>query len=72
MHTIVNIADKPKKLPESVSFHNPRKWGLDLLGQMIPLYTSGATSRVWSVYFFYNVLDNASTNSWPNLKPVTN
>jgi hypothetical protein len=60
-----------KRLPETVSFYNKTKHGVDIFDQMTRLYTTKAQSRRWPVHVFYNLLDFAGINSWILFKKST-
>ena len=64
MHSDVDIANNEKKTPETVTFYNSTKYGVDVLDQMARKYTVKAGSRRWPVHVWYNILDLAAINSW--------
>ncbi|GFX71364.1 hypothetical protein TNCV_2453751 [Trichonephila clavipes] len=49
----------PKKLPETTSFYNSTKFGVDIAVQMAQKYSVKAGSMWWPVHVFYNILDLA-------------
>jgi CO dehydrogenase/acetyl-CoA synthase gamma subunit (corrinoid Fe-S protein) len=53
-----------KKLPETVSFYNKTKFGVDVTDQMARKYTVKSASRRWPLQVFFNILDLAGINSW--------
>ena len=63
MHATVDTGDDRKYKPETVKFHNPTKFGFDVLDQMVRKYTVNAASRRWPVQFFYSILDFAAINA---------
>lgn len=71
LHSNVTIGNDAKKLPESISYYNATKFGVDVLDQMTRKYTVKAASRRWPVQVFYNILDLAAINSWVLYKEVT-
>lgn len=64
MHSSVDIGEDKKKLPETVSFYNSSKYGVDVADQMSRHYSTKAASRRWPLQVFYNILDLAGINSW--------
>ncbi|GFS69276.1 HTH La-type RNA-binding domain-containing protein [Trichonephila clavipes] len=53
------------KLPETISFYNSRKFGVDIADQMVRKYSVEAgTRRWWPIFAFYNIIDLAGINSW--------
>lgn len=60
-----------KKLPETVSFYNSTKYGVDIIDQMARQYTIRAGSRRWPVQVFYNILDLVLINAWVLYKEST-
>ena len=72
LHNFVDIAtEQVKKLPETVSFYNSTKYGVDVLDQMCRKYSVKAASRRWPVHVWYNILDLAAINAWILYKSVT-
>ena len=63
MHSTVDIGDDRKSKPETVTFYNSTKFGVDVVDQMARKYSVNATSRRWPVQFFYNILDLAAINA---------
>lgn len=65
MHQSVAVnQETQKKLPETVSFYNSTKFGVDILDQMSRLYTVKFGCRRWPMHVFFNVLDLAGINAW--------
>ena len=52
-----------KKKPETVTFYNKTKCGVDIADQMARQYTVKAGTRRWPVAVFYNILDIACINA---------
>ncbi|XP_041654135.1 uncharacterized protein LOC121516789, partial [Cheilinus undulatus] len=71
MHPVVTIGADRKKKPETVSFYNVTKVGVDVLDQMARLYTVKGATRRWPVAVFYNLLDMAAINAYVLLKSCT-
>ena len=63
MHGSVTISDTRKKLPESVTYYNKTKSGVDNIDQMARLYTSNEAPRRWPLQVFYNILDFVAINA---------
>ena len=53
-----------KKKPETVTFYNKTKCGVDIADQMARQYTVKAGTRRWSVAVFYKILDFACINAY--------
>ncbi|CAK9827595.1 hypothetical protein ANTRET_LOCUS5276 [Anthophora retusa] len=70
-HRNVRIAKNEKRVPETISFYNNTKYGVDILDQMARKYSTKAGSRRWPVHVFYNILDLAAINAWVIYKDVT-
>lgn len=62
-HKSVQIGDGEKKLPETVTFYNANKFGVDVLDQKARLYTTKVASRKWPLQVFCNILDLAGINA---------
>ncbi len=72
LHPTVDVDNNdPKKLPETISFYNSTKFGVDVADQMARKYSVKAGSRRWPVHVFYNILDLAGINSWILYKETT-
>lgn len=63
-HKHVKIDKTAKKLPETVSFYNRTKFGVDVTDQMARKYTVKSGSRRWPLQVFFNILDLAGINCW--------
>ena len=63
MHPTVDIASNENKTPETVSFYNLTKYGVDIVDQMTRLYTVRSVSWKWQVHVLYNILDLAAMNA---------
>ena len=61
----------PKKKPETVLFYNETKVGVDVVDQMVRMYSVKASSRRWPMHVFYNVIDMALLNGWILFREVT-
>ncbi|KAJ8400903.1 hypothetical protein AAFF_G00392570 [Aldrovandia affinis] len=62
-HQHVAIATDAKKKPETVTYYNATKVGVDVLDQMAQQYSvKGGTCTAWPVAVFYNILDLAAIN----------
>ena len=72
LHRDVQIgATSPKKKPETVLFYNKTKVGVDVVDQMVRLYSVKAASRRWPMHVFYNVIDMALLNGWILFREIT-
>ena len=63
MHSTVDIGDDRKSKPETATFNNSTKFGVDVIDQTAIKYIVNAASRRWPVQFFYNILDLAAINA---------
>jgi uncharacterized ubiquitin-like protein YukD len=70
-HKSVNIEKNKKQTPETITYYNNTKFGVDVLDQMAKKYTVKASSRRWPMQVFYNILDLAAINSWILYKETT-
>lgn len=70
-HKGVKIQDNFKKLPETVSFYNKTKFGVDVTDQMARKYSVKSGSRRWPLQVFFNILDLVGINSWILYKNLT-
>lgn len=71
MHSNINIANNSKKTPETITFYNETKFGVDIVDQMCRKYSVKAGSRRWPIHTFYNILDFAAINAWIIFKCVS-
>lgn len=71
LHNSVSIENSEKKKPETITYYNQTKYGVDIVDQMIRLYTTKSGSRRWPMHVFYNVLDISAINAWILYKEVT-
>ena len=60
-----------KKKPETVSFYNKTKCGVDIADQMARQYTVKAGTRRWLVAVFYHFLNLACINAYVLYKKKT-
>ncbi|XP_029441015.1 uncharacterized protein LOC115080763 isoform X2 [Rhinatrema bivittatum] len=72
MHPDVQLGPDTKRKPNTVTFYNETKSGVDVIDQMARKYSVKAASRRWPVHTFYNMLDLAAINAWILYKTVTN
>lgn len=70
-HKHVKIDKTNKRLPETVSFYNNTKFGVDITDQMARKYSVKSGSRRWPLQVFFNILDLAGINSWILYKNTT-
>ncbi|KAJ8883967.1 hypothetical protein PR048_015823, partial [Dryococelus australis] len=71
LHSNISIGNDQKHLPETVSFYNATKYGVDVLNQMARKYSVRVASRCWPVKVFYNILDLTGINTWVLFKQIT-
>ena len=71
LHPDVQIGDDRKSKPETVTFYNKTKSGVDVIDQMCRKYSVKSASRRWPFHTFCNILDLAGINSWVLYKEVT-
>lgn len=71
MHPTVAIGKDKKRLPETISYYNSTKFGVDIADQMARRYSTKAASRRWPLQVFYNILDFAGINSWVLFREAT-
>ncbi|XP_044062125.1 uncharacterized protein LOC122880764 [Siniperca chuatsi] len=71
VHTSVGITDGPKAKPESVTYYNNTKYGVDVLDQMAKAYSVKGGTRRWPVAVFYNILDLTGINAHILFKECT-
>lgn len=71
VHSTVGIGEGTKQIPETVSYYNSTKYGVDVVDQMARLYSTKAGSRRWPVQVFYNILDLAAINAAILYREVT-
>ncbi|XP_035231848.1 uncharacterized protein LOC118203679 [Stegodyphus dumicola] len=64
MHSNMFVDDSIKKNPNTVTYYNSTKCGIDVADQMLRKYSTSSGSRRWPVHVFYNVLDIAALNAW--------
>lgn len=62
-HRTVSTGDGAKKLPNTVSYYNSTKVGVDVMDQMARMYSVKGGSHRWPVAVFYNILDLAAINA---------
>ena len=70
-HTGVQIEDNHKRLPETISYYNKTKFGVDVVDQMTRKYSVKAGNFRWPLQIFFNILDLAAINAWILYKQCT-
>ena len=58
----LNTGDSKK--PEIITFYNPTKGGVDVVGMMMGNYAVSRNSRRWSLTVFFALLNIANVNSY--------
>ena len=71
LHPSVMVDTTTKKKPETVTFYNKTKCGVDIADQMARQYPVKAGARRWPVAVFYNILDLACINAYVLYKKTT-
>lgn len=71
LHPEVAVSKEGKKKPETVTFYNATKYGVDIVDQMIRKYSTKVACRRWPMHVFYNILDMAAINAWIIYNQVT-
>ncbi|XP_034735679.1 uncharacterized protein LOC117949486, partial [Etheostoma cragini] len=71
VHTSVGITDGPKAKPDSVTYYNNTKYGVDVLDQMAKAYSVKGCTQRWPVAVSYNILDLAGINAHVLYKECT-
>uniref|UniRef100_A0AAV2MH86 PiggyBac transposable element-derived protein domain-containing protein n=1 Tax=Knipowitschia caucasica TaxID=637954 RepID=A0AAV2MH86_KNICA len=64
LHQTVLTGTEGKRKPETITFYNTTKVGVDSLDQMARLYSTKGATRRWPVAVFCNILDLAAINAW--------
>ena len=70
-HTGVRIEDNYKRIPETITFYNKTKYGVDVVDQMARKYSMKAGSFQWPIQVFFNILDLVAINAWILYKECT-
>ncbi len=63
MHMNVFADDSAKKKPNTVTYYNNTKCGIDVVYQILRKYSTRCGTLRWLVHVFYNVLDIAALNT---------
>lgn len=71
LHPDVALGSDGKKKPETVTFYNETKYGVDIVDQMARKYSVKPPARRWPLHTFSNILDLAGINAWILYKEVT-
>lgn len=70
-HKFVTVENNDKRLPETVSYYNKTKFGVDMTDQMARKFTTKSKSCRWPLQVFFNLLDLAGINAWILYKQTT-
>ncbi|CAK9834249.1 hypothetical protein ANTRET_LOCUS10801 [Anthophora retusa] len=70
-HRNIQIEDNCKRVPETVTFYNKTKFGVDVADQIARKYSVKAGCFRWPLQVFYNILDLAAINAWMLYKECT-
>ena len=71
MHASPSVSGGEKKKPDVVQFYNQNKVAVDVVDQMVRMYSTRCATRRWPVGLWCNVLDLAAQNSWIIYKKST-
>ncbi|XP_037024964.1 piggyBac transposable element-derived protein 4-like isoform X1 [Bradysia coprophila] len=71
LHKSVTVENDINKKPDTITYYNNTKYGVDIADGMAKAHSVKAASRRWPVHVFYNILDLAGINSWILYKQVT-
>lgn len=71
LHKSVTIEENSNKKPNTITYYNNTKCGVDIADGMAKAHSVKAASRRWPVHIFYNILDLAGINAWILYKKVT-
>ena len=63
-HTDVQVEDNYKRVPETITFYNRTKFGVDVVDQMARKYNVKAGNLEWPLQVFFNILDLAAISVW--------
>ncbi|KOX75774.1 hypothetical protein WN51_12562 [Melipona quadrifasciata] len=69
--TNITIEKNKKLVPETVTYYNSTKYGVDVLDQMARKYSVKASSRRWPLQVFHNIFDLTAINAWILYKETT-
>lgn len=64
LHLSVGTSTRRKKTPESLTFYNSTKVGVNVLDRHARMYRVNGGSQRWPMAVFYNVLDLAAINAY--------
>jgi hypothetical protein len=67
----IEIEKTDKSLPETISYYNQSKFGVDMVDQMARKYSTKSKSHRWPLQVFFNILDLAGINAWILYKETT-
>lgn len=71
LHNNAAIDNTIKKKPTVVKFYNKEKCGVDIVDNMLRMYSCRCASRRWTMAVWQNMLDVAALNSWICYKQAT-
>ena len=70
-HRNIQIENNRKCVPETITFYNKTKFGVDVSDQMARKYSVKVGCFRWQLQAFYNILDLAAINAWILYKECT-
>ncbi|OAD61678.1 hypothetical protein WN48_08004 [Eufriesea mexicana] len=62
-HKTIKIKNNRKTTPETITYYNKTKFGVDIIDQMARKYSVKSKCNRWSVQVFFNILDFVGINS---------
>lgn len=71
MHASPDVEPGEKRKPSVIHYYNKNKVGVDVVDEMLRLYTTKSKTRRWPVAVWANVLDMALLNAWVVYKKAT-
>ncbi|OAD55272.1 hypothetical protein WN48_04914 [Eufriesea mexicana] len=63
-HKSVKTKNNRKKTPETITYYNKSKFGIDMVDQMARKYSVKSKCSRWPVQAVFNILDFAGINAW--------
>ncbi|XP_026475643.1 uncharacterized protein LOC113389687 [Ctenocephalides felis] len=70
-HKFVKVENNDKRLPETVSYYNKTKFGVDMTDQMASKFSTKSKSCRWPLQVFFIIFDLAGINAWILYKQTT-
>jgi hypothetical protein len=70
-YKFVSVKNVEKHLPETITYYNKTKFGVDMTDQMARKFSTKSKSCRWPLQVFFNILDLAGINAWILYKQAT-